>query len=57
MILIYSFFFGYKRQEIPPFRIHKFRYKFKFLDDDGEKLFALVCVSKVQHQLDSALQF
>ena len=53
----FSLFFGYKGQEIPPFRIHKFKYKFRFLDDDCEKLFALVRVNKVQHQLDSMLQF
>ncbi|KAM3705336.1 hypothetical protein ACB094_03G073400 [Castanea mollissima] len=37
--------------------VHKFRYKVRFLDDDDENLFAFVRVSKVQNQLDLALQF
>ena len=46
MILIYRFFFpGIKVKKFPLFSVHKFSYKFRFLDDDGEKLFAIVHVS------------
>ena len=32
-------------KKFPLFSVHKFSYKFRFLDDDGEKLFVIVHVS------------
>ena len=34
-----------KDKKFPLFGVHKFSYKFRFLDDDGGKLFAIVHVS------------
>ena len=46
MILSCRFFFSdIKDKKVPLFSVHKFSYKFRFLDDDGEKLFAIVHVS------------
>ena len=46
-MLIYRIFYfsGIKDKKFPLFSVHKFSYKFRFLDDDGEKLFAIVHVS------------